>query len=108
MAKKITGKTRLKRGDIVRYPSGNEFFVGIVTNPNEKFLKKSGVVVFNTLGPGDREFIKETGVDWYQRHHISDLAGMMAEIITPTELMVMYRNVLTIVRTIRGSKGRPT
>lgn len=101
MAKKITERTRLKRGHIVRYPAGDEFFVGIVINPNEKLFKRPGFVVFNTLGSGDRQFKKETGVDWYQRHHASDLSKMRAEIITPTELMVMYRNALTTITTMK-------
>lgn len=101
MARKITKRTSLKRGNIVRYPSGDEFFVGIVINPNEKFLTKSGFVVFNTLGSGDKRFIKETGADWYQRHHVSDLAKMKAEIITSTELMDMYKNALTTIITMK-------
>lgn len=101
MAKKITEKTHLKKGDIVRYPSGDEFFVGAVVKGNEKFLTRGGFVAFNTLGPGDRQFKKETGVDWYQRHHISDLTKKNAEIITPIELIVMYKNVCDSRRSYR-------
>ena len=92
----------MKRCDIVRYPSGDNFFVGIVVR-HEKFLENSGHYAFNIMGPkgqADKE-LTEAGVDMYQRHHIKDLTRSNAELISPEELMLMYKNALTTIRTIK-------
>src|SRR3989344_1822970 len=109
MAKKIKETTRLKRGDIVRYPSGDNFFVGIVVR-HEKFLENSGHYAFNIMGPkgqADKE-LTEAGVDMYQRHHIKDLTRSNAELISPEELMLMYKNALTTIRTIKKYDQKPS
>ncbi len=86
MAIKVTLETKLKRGDIVRI--WGKVVLGIVVR-HEIFLKKPGFYAFNN-GPGDRKFIRENGVDWYNRRHIEDLVHDKAEIITRDELLSIY------------------
>ncbi|MDO8522703.1 MAG: hypothetical protein Q7S12_00240 [bacterium] len=101
MAKKITERTSLKKGDIVRYPSGDEFFVGIVVR-REKFLGRDGFYAFRRH-PDDEtdKELKKEGVDLYQRLHIKDLARITAELIEPAELMLMYRNAQTTIASLK-------
>ena len=87
MATKITLRTKLKRGNIVR--AWGTTVLGVVVR-HEKILKGPGYYALNKL-PGDRKFIKENGVDWYSRHHISDLVFARAQIITRDELVAMNR-----------------
>ena len=98
MAQKITKKTRLKKGDLVRL--WGKIVIGVVVR-HEKFLGHSGFYAFNN-SPGDKEFIKESGVDWYTRYHINDLVRDDAEVITPTELVCMYEHAMTTIRSLEG------
>ncbi len=86
MAKLITLRTKLKRGDIVRVFGK---VLGIVVR-YEDFLGQPGYYAFNKF-PDDKKFIREYGVDWYNRRHFSDLVRDKAEIITRKELLAMYK-----------------
>ncbi len=87
MARKITLRTKLKRGDIVRTRQGE--VLGIVVR-QETFLGSKGHYAFNKQ-PGDRKFFREYKVDWYTRYHITTLIRMRAQIITRNALAVMQK-----------------
>jgi hypothetical protein len=87
MARKVTLRTRLRRGDIVRIQGS--VVLGIVVR-REVFLDRPGFYALNK-SPGSRKFIKENGVDLYTRHHIEQLVFRRAEVITRDELLAMYK-----------------
>ena len=104
MAKRITEHTKLKKGDIVRYPTNEGYFVGIVER-NEKFLGHPGFVALQTI-PGDEllEELQKMGVDDFTRFHKKDFARMKAEIITSIDLAWMYREARDQIRNFKNSQ----
>lgn len=100
MSKKLTLKTKLKKGDIVCFQSGEGYFLGIVVRM-EKFLGKPGFVVFQTMPENDiTKELKKEGVDDYTRFHLIDLEKHEAEVIKPIELVFMYKLSLDRISSI--------
>mgnify|MGYP001558218490 CR=1 FL=1 len=113
MAKKITRRSKLKNGNIIRYKTLGGYFVGIVVR-EETFLKEPGFIAIQIYPASEiTKELKKDGVDEYQRIHLKDLELYGAEVIKPIELVSIYRSLLdkviyqdNLIRTLLNSIGK--
>lgn len=105
MAKKVTIRTKFKKGDIVRYKIGYRYFVGIVVHEG-KWCGQSGFV-FLKITPTQcfkPRYLKKIRVDNCHTKHLHTIIEFGGEIIKPIELVGMYLSSMTLFRCLIGKK----